>query len=903
MIKRCFLGSGTHLLHAVADHLIAQARVGEEVNLAGHLVVLPTARARRRLESLLLDRTAGLYLTPPDIVTPSAMIERLVVPERTIASDVAIRYAWWCAAKDRDPHGIAALTGHDGEMSTTEQWSLMERVRRVCQELAQADLVPSDVVERCEAAGLTIDPDVWHAIVHWHADAMTILEQWNLQDRDVCVQRALHDGHLHHHGLHALTIVSADPGHRVERCLTRLADAGIDVTVAIHGTSEQVAPHVNAYGSVDVEYWSTCRIDISSEHVLACPSEDDQAAAVLESLAQLGAQPASCVRVVAPDEALQRVMCTAARSEGLAMDGHAGTPMSSGWLGGLLALVEDCAREATAARHGDLLRHPAVESWLQRSGTRYPISVWDNAWAAHTPRDVASLAEVATDPNTTQLLAQLEQLTAWIRTPREISDWADQLMRFLMELLDGADVDESLEAEMAILHGVLTDLYELPPAIGVVDAATALHLVMSMLEATPMPADPSTGGVELIGWLDAHLDDAPNLVVMGMNAGIIPAAMQLEPWLPERHRDLLGLDGPRRRAARDAYLLTAMLQSGRSIQWTTAKLQRDGTPMAPSSLLLRTQGASLAQSMLRFVGEDEQDEVQTLSMRQVAGTPDDAFDPTPMPEGDPVIRTMPVTAFKSYLKDPYAFMLQRDTRIRASYTETTFELDAMKFGNLIHDALEIWGRAEQDADTPTTDASRIEKDLHAALDQIAAQQFGSNPLHVVRLQCEMARTRLSAFAQHQAKHAAEGWKVFGVEYDFGWGEHAPVPAVVFPTPQGLPLTGRIDRIDVHESFGYRALDYKTSASGEGPLKAHGSAKKGWSDLQLPLYRVLLRSIDIDVPCGGLGYITLPPKAVDSRFELAAWSEADLEDAEGLAAEIVETIVDGQLCDVVEAEWT
>ena len=147
----------------------------------------------------------------------------------------------------------------------------------------------------------------------------------------------------------------------------------------------------------------------------------------------------------------------------------------------------------------------------------------------------------------------------------------------------------------------------------------------------------------------------------------------------ERHRELLGLDCPRRRAARDAYLLTAMLQSGRSIQLTSAQRHRDGTPMTPSSLLLREQGPALASRMLAFVGEDDHNDAPTLASRQPAGAIEDAFDPQPMPEGDPVIRSMSVTAFKDYIQDPYGFMLKRDTRIRTEYTETTFELDAMKF--------------------------------------------------------------------------------------------------------------------------------------------------------------------------------------------------------------------------------
>ena len=62
------------------------------------------------------------------------------------------------------------------------------------------------------------------------------------------------------------------------------------------------------------------------------------------------------------------------------------------------------------------------------------------------------------------------------------------------------------------------------------------------------------------------------------------------------------------------------------------------------------------------------------------------------------------------------------------------------------------------------------------------------------------------------------------------------------------VTGKIDRVDRHEETRQVAIwDYKTSDSGEGPNKAHikGRGKnQKWKDLQLPLYRHLVKEVDV-----------------------------------------------------------
>jgi ATP-dependent helicase/DNAse subunit B len=269
-----------------------------------------------------------------------------------------------------------------------------------------------------------------------------------------------------------------------------------------------------------------------------------------------------------------------------------------------------------------------------------------------------------------------------------------------------------------------------------------------------------------------------------------------------------------------------------------------------------------------------------------------------------------VTAFKTYIPCPYLFQLRTDPRLRLEAAdERAVELDARGFGVLVHAAVERWGREELDAGTPTTDATVIERALVHHLERYASERFPPGRIASVDVQIALARRRLERFARLQAEQAAEGWRLHAVETSFevepGAGAtQAPMLAAAGAADgaavgKGLLLTGRIDRVDVHPDRGiFRALDYKTSSNAESPTKTHrvvrGPNKGQWKDLQLPLYRVLLRSMPepIAVDAGALGYINLAPSMEKSGFEFLEASDLDLDAAEAQASEIVARILAG-----------
>ncbi|HAA48694.1 MAG TPA: hypothetical protein DCE43_03180, partial [Planctomycetaceae bacterium] len=148
------------------------------------------------------------------------------------------------------------------------------------------------------------------------------------------------------------------------------------------------------------------------------------------------------------------------------------------------------------------------------------------------------------------------------------------------------------------------------------------------------------------------------------------------------------------------------------------------------------------------------------------------------------------------------------------------------------------------------------------------------------------------FAAWHVASVSDGWRIAYTEESIGEGR------VILDTPAGgLSVTGRIDRIDRHEDTGqWRVIDYKTSNAANPPEKVHRRGTKNdraWINLQLPLYRRLVREalgVDGDVQ---LGFLALPTKLDDTKFLPAEWSDEELLEADTVINQVAESIVRGE----------
>ena len=136
-------------------------------------------------------------------------------------------------------------------------------------------------------------------------------------------------------------------------------------------------------------------------------------------------------------------------------------------------------------------------------------------------------------------------------------------------------------------------------------------------------------------------------------------------------------------------------------------------------------------------------------------------------------------------------------------------------------------------------------------------------------------------------------------------EAEPDPGVPFHVDEvTILLRGKIDRIDHNpESGAWAIFDYKTGDGGGDPEEVHrkgrGEARR-WVDLQLPLYRLLLKGILTEdgrplVPEDRwsdvkLGFILLPRMLDRVGASLAGWTEEELAQAEEAARKVVRELL-------------
>ena len=718
----------------------------------------------------------------------------------------------------------------------------------------------------------------------------------------------------------------------IDRLHARNADAtgesGERPTIIVFAPAD-LADRFDAFGCIVPEAWADATIPLDPQQVELVGSPGDQADAVVRALGRSTASSDSAP--YAPDQ-----ITVGVADDGLAsrIEQHlslmdlpvrraTGRPIGVTGPGLLLRQIADYleggrtyADLAALIRHPDLERHVrsavsnaapadstqpdiaepeaidrATEDWLTLLDRYYA----DTLQGRLTDRWLGDRERVAA---LSMLIGSVERAIESLdaeRRPRHA--WAQRIADTLAAIYRHRPFEADRRADAALLDtletlaAALREEHDAAPALAgdtAVTAGQAIRLLLGRIAGQTLAPPPDRAAIELVGWLELALDDADRLIVAGMNEGHVPTSVVGDALLPDGLRRELGLTDNARRYARDAYALSTMLASGRAVTLIAGRMDDAGQPTWPSRLLLADEPMTVAERMRRFMADDPAPprvHVVREHLPEDAASPFALWPPPPPPDV-PVLRKLRVTAFRDYLACPFRFYLAHVCRLE-SIDDAAIELDGARFGNLAHDVLQQFGVSEA---AHASDAAAIARWLDDALDTAFGRRHGDRLAAPLLIQREQLRARLHDFAHAQARWRQDGWRIEHVETNrtlaatLRCGGHDVTCA-----GQPFTITGRIDRIDVHEKTGERLLlDYKTADSGKSPDQAHRAGPrdgKSWVDLQLPLYRQLARAMDID-RIVDVGYVLLPKSPETAGVSLAGWGETELAEAEAEAARIV-----------------
>jgi ATP-dependent helicase/nuclease subunit B len=889
-IHRVFMNWDRPGLVAAAEYLARDFGSRGMLDMAGVIVAVPGGRAGRRLLEILVQQAEDQksVLTPPRIVTVGRLPELLYETRKLFAGELTQQLAWVEALKGSKPELLRRLSSVLPADDDLGAWlALAETIARLHRELAADALDCSAVANYGSQVDGFQESERWQALAAIQQDYLRTLDRFDLWDMQTARLYAIREGECRTEA--QIVLVGAVDLNRTQRMM-------LD-QVANHVTSLIVAPpelaaSFDEHGCLRPEAWLERPVPLTTDQIDIVDDPADQSEAVVHAIAAMNEQyRAEQISIGVPNEAIVPYIEQHLRQCEISARYGVGRPLTGSSPGRLLDAVANFLESSRFMGFAALVRHPAMQHWLTAKAIKDNwLSELDEYYSEHLPYAMGD--EWLGSEKYYQAIRQVEgeicRLLQCLRGPvRPLGQWGDPIIALLVDIFGQAQLDPTTEVDYTVIaacekiHNVLREHTSVPDVLApTISGAEAIRLALEQLAGETIAPPPDHNAIELLGWLELPLDDAPALVVTVMNEGCVPSSLNGDLFLPNQLRRALGIEDNDRRYARDAYAMSTLVASRQFLRIIVGRRNTDGDPMMPSRLLFACDEETVARRVMAFCSTTEAMGGKPVPAGVLQpGRPQSQFEiPTTRPLTNSVT-SMRVTEFKDYLGCPYRYYLRHQLKLEA-LRDSGEELDGSSFGTLAHLVLHEFGKSTV---AVSTDPEEIAHYLDEELDRQLSQCFGRSPLSAICVQVEQLRLRLREFARWQADWAKQGWIIEHVET-------FPKDGAAKIMVDGKPmfLRGRIDRIDFQPSTGKRMIiDYKSSDTPSTPEKSH-RRKNDWVDLQLPLYRHLAIGMGINGPFE-LAYIALPKDTSQTGIMISEWTPEDLQSADEAAAVVVRNV--------------
>ena len=857
-VTRAYLDPKRKLVDEVVRHLLPLVRLDPSGarSLAHILVVVPTAQSARSLRLALAEAFAPNGVLPPK----TEMASRLLVDESASVATEAEEIATLAQIlADNDLSGLRHLFPNPPkERGFDWALSMAETILGVSSILGERALLMSEVSPDEDKAR-------WADIAKLEGAFLSALEAKGKVARIVSRRRAAARGCLID-GVEEILLPSAVDvsGALVDY----LENSRQNITVLIHA-NESEAGKFDEWGRPIAMFAAT----LSASDVFPAPTavvEADEIALLFRKVDKADALPALAVCDAEMYPELEGAFQNHFSGDELTLRNPSRESFARSSLGRLLLCMLELADRgdyetfSTFIRTGDVARWAADALSLSAAEVAKAVGSLDVLQNAHLPRtmsDVIRYAELES-PDLARLAVEVKGALA---------DPFSFLRRIFATLV--LDERESADRELIAAAKVARDLREECDS-SLVPLHLRRQLFARLLKRSAYMLEPTSPNVlATLGWLEIPWCAEDELVIAGFNEGCVPENVVGHPFLPDSLRARLGLTTNAARAMRDSFIFaeaTRCRTSG-AVRIHLHQIAGDKSVMKPSRILFEG------------IGDKE---LPDLAMRLYAVTKGGAGAPPKSlpaawrlrlpipPKGIAWRERISATKLDQYITSPFNFFLSEIFGERS--TDDAQELDALAFGSLCHDALDEFAKS---AVKDSTDETEIGDFLEGAVRRRLGV-FGETLPVVIELQCEAAVARLRAFASIQATRRKAGWRIIASERSL----HCRIKDC--PTL----ITGKIDRIDEHETTGELAIiDYKTWSRADDKRR---------DSVQLPLYRAMLEA------SGRFGaersrksrafYCVLAERAEDTMFDEAyACHEGTQADAEKKIVESLTNLAKGK----------
>ena len=897
----------------MADFLIAHHSVDGRLDLRSVTLVLPGRRAIMRLEEILAAKAEEMNdpaWYPPEFLTLESLPEKFYEREKPIAPEMTRWFAWIDSVQKLHSTRPALLKNLLPELPKTfSAWiTLGKMLARLHYELAAEGIDFKKVADTHETTGTIGEIARWYtlsALQNFYAnpDPKTpgFLDQRGLWDIQAARLFAIENQSSEEHkrivqkwtnDKRKFYLVGLVDMNDLQKRILKKFDSFIKAFIFAPATMEK---RFDEFGCLRANSWCDAPLEIDDKNIDIVWQPENEADAVLRKIASLdGKFTTGEIVVGVPDKHIIPFVQEHLAKADLPSRLIEGVPVRRTAVFRFLEVLSKFMENHYFKDYAELFRHPDVEKYIRQNIGEDFISQLDDYHNTYFPVMVSDQWKNDTKhPQKFETLPLVwNEIVQLIDVPeRELATASPDGLAKLDAILDRLYTERYTEQDNVALEIVKRTTKELRSSLAGLPQqftfAEMLELLLMQIESEPIAPPELPNAIELIGWLEMAMDDAPIAIVTGMNDGIVPSFVNADIFLPDDLRKELGIMDNRRRCARDAYALTVLLETRKhfgEVLLVAGRRTTEGDPMLPSRFFFMAKNTELTARRVRAFFAEMKPAVAVRLKRslQPGCEKTHGFHVPTLPDLPKPIESFNVTGLSKYLDCPYRYYLSYLCGFRKK-DDAVEELQANDFGTLVHGVLQRFGERE----SPVRDSEsskKIREFLNATLEAYTEQIYGKSPRATIAIQIERAKVRLHVFADWQADWRRQGYEISEVE--FSPDENHRV------TMAGKFLSGRIDRIDrCPEKREIVVFDYKTGKA--SPNDAYHKKNAEWSNFQLPLYHYILRQSGYAVPeeTIRLAYLSLPADISELTPQWAEWSSEVLQSGIDRAEEVIREILE------------
>lgn len=397
-------------------------------------------------------------------------------------------------------------------------------------------------------------------------------------------------------------------------------------------------------------------------HLIECPHESTEADVAIE-IAYRGVQAGKSVLIITPDAAGNQRIAMAAAARGLKTDFSGGIPATMTMLGrALLNMFDD---------------------WIERGS-----DIFDKIYAQHNLNLMQTIVDIF-DNNLYEFAPRFDYTDLmYVPVFNALRELSDSILR--------AGINLNLTDARAFIADVLS--------------AVSIR--------RPMNTD---ADVIVLGTIESRMQTADIVILTGLNDGMFPARGYENSWLPTRIATKIGLPSPDRKVSLMS-LDFMNLSCGSDVYWLRSRVS-GGAQVAESRFISRMYAAHGAFDTIKPTKSDGADgTIHTGVIEDILSVvrSHDIVAPNGLDYSAPQLEhpdrsDVYVTELELLINNPYAFYVRHLLRLQPR-TDYWLPPDVRDFGILVHDVVE------------SIKSNTTATDLVAEMDRRAREILGKNSI-------------------------------------------------------------------------------------------------------------------------------------------------------------------------------